>query len=350
MLIECDDLWKIFGPSPQEALAAARDGATRDDLMARFESVLAVAGVSFTVEEGEVFVIMGLSGSGKSTLVRHLNRLVEPTAGRVAIDGRDIGELDAEELRRLRSETLGMVFQHVALLPHRSVLENAAFALELRGTEVPQRTEIARETLARVGLEGWEQRLPRELSGGMSQRVGLARALAADPRILLMDEPFSALDPLIRRQLQDEFLRLSSELHKTTVFITHDLDEALRLGDRIAILRDGALVQCGAPAEIVARPADDYVASFVRGASGISAMTAGSVLDGAAPDPPSSRLTLRDNGPHVEESTPLSEVLQLAAGSSAPVVVTRGEEVLGTLSQAELLRSLSEHVADQESS
>ena len=254
MLIECQDLWKIFAKQPERALEAARAGASRESLMADHEAVLAVAGVSFAVEAGEIFVVMGLSGSGKSTLVRHLNRLVEPTAGSVVIDGRDVSAMDDSELRRLRSETIGMVFQHVALLPHRSVVDNVAFGLELRGVNGAERRKLAEETLGRVELDGWGERRPDELSGGMQQRVGLARALVADPDILLMDEPFSALDPLIRRQLQDEFLRLSRELSKTTVFITHDLDEALRLGDRIAILRDGALVQCGTPAEIVTTP------------------------------------------------------------------------------------------------
>jgi glycine betaine/proline transport system ATP-binding protein len=345
VLIQCDDLWKIFGSSEQAALADARAGATRDELMQRFQAVLAVAGVSFTVAEGEIFVIMGLSGSGKSTLVRHLNRLVEPTAGRVLIDSHDIGSLDAAGLRSLRSETLGMVFQHVALLPHRTVLDNVAFGLELRDVPKAERHRIAAQTLSKVELDGWGDRLPSELSGGMSQRVGLARALASDPPILLMDEPFSALDPLIRRGLQTEFQRLSHELGKTTVFITHDLDEALRLGDRIAILRDGALVQCGTPAEIVGAPADDYVAEFVRGVSGIGALTAASLL------PAESTLDQASSapaaGPSVDASAPLHEVLRVAAQSNDPIMVVRDGRVIGALSRGELLDALSERVAPE---
>ena len=346
MLIECADLWKIFGESPGEALAAARAGATRDELMEKWQCVLAVAGVSLSVEEGEVFVVMGLSGSGKSTLVRHLNRLVEPTAGRVRIDGQDINDLDADALRALRSEKIGMVFQHVALLPHRSVIDNVAFGLELRRVAKAERHRIARQTLELVSLDGWENRMPSELSGGMKQRVGLARALVANPRILLLDEPFAALDPLIRRQLQAEFLRLTRELDKTTVFITHDLEEALHVGDRIALMRDGKVVQLGTPEEIVTEPADDYVAEFVRGVSGLSALTAQSIAYSAGENLSTERSSggpsaASGSWPRVEASTPLSELLQISSANETPLVVVSQGEPIGTVSHADLLRALS---------
>ncbi|HWO69746.1 MAG TPA: glycine betaine/L-proline ABC transporter ATP-binding protein [Actinomycetota bacterium] len=262
--IRFEDVIKIFGPRPSGVpLELLRGGATKERIFRETGHVVAVAGVSLDVAEGEIFVVMGLSGSGKSTLVRLANRLVEPTAGRVLIDGRDIVGLADREVQEIRRTKMAMVFQHFALFPHMTVAENAAYGLKARGVEPRQRRERALEVLAQVGLAEWADHYPRELSGGMQQRVGLARALAPDPDILLMDEAFSALDPLIRRRMQDELLEIQSRVRKTILFVTHDMDEALRLGDRVAIMRDGRIVQVGTPAEIVATPADGYVAAFV---------------------------------------------------------------------------------------
>ena len=249
--IECRSVWKIFGDRANEALAAIRSrGVGKKEVFEEFECVVGVHDVSFEVAEGEIFCIMGLSGSGKSTLIRHVNRLIDPTAGEVLVEGVAVNMLAQEALRELRSRKIGMVFQNMALLPHRSVRDNVALGLELRGVDKATRIAVAESTLERVELAGWGGRFPDELSGGMKQRVGLARALAADPHILLMDEPFSALDPLIRRELQSEFMTLASQMNKTTLFITHDLDEAIRIGHRIAVMKDGALVQIGTPDEI----------------------------------------------------------------------------------------------------
>ena len=245
-VVEVDGVWKIFGDKAGEAIAAVRnEGLGKPEVLDRFGAIIGVKDASFTVEEGEIFCLMGLSGSGKSTLVRHINRLIEPTTGTIRILGEDIGAMTPEVLRALRAEKIGMVFQNMALLPHRSVRDNIGFALELRGKDAYHRAQLADHALETVSLHGYGDRLPSELSGGMQQRVGLARALAADPEILLMDEPFSALDPLIRRNLQDEFLGLSQNLRKTTIFITHDLDEAIRMGDRIGIMNDGEIDRHG---------------------------------------------------------------------------------------------------------
>ena len=277
--IECRKLWKIYGERDKEALEAIqREGIGKEEVLSRFGCAVGVVDASFSVNEGEIFCIMGLSGSGKSTLVRHINRLIEPTAGELFIEGDDVNKMNMDELRRIRAEKIGMVFQNMALLPHRNVRQNVAFSLELRDVDRDERNRIADEALETVQLTGWGHCYPDELSGGMQQRVGLARALAADPSILLMDEPFSALDPLIRRQLQTQFLELSAVMNKTTVFITHDLDEAIRLGNRIAIMKDGVLVQIGTPEEIVTRPADDYVADFVAGISRLHLVYAHTVM------------------------------------------------------------------------
>lgn len=277
--IECKNLWKIYGEKDKEALQAIREeGLTKTEILERFNCVVGVVDANFTINQGEIFCVMGLSGSGKSTLVRHINRLIEPTDGQVLIDGVDVNQMSVKELRHLRSTKIGMVFQNMALLPHRNVRQNVAYALELRDIDRDKRNEVANKALETVQLTGWGDKYPDELSGGMQQRVGLARALAADPGILLMDEPFSALDPLIRRQLQDQFLELSAVMKKTTLFITHDLDEAIRLGNHIAIMKDGMLVQIGTPEEIVTKPADDYVADFVAGISRLHLVYAHSVM------------------------------------------------------------------------
>ena len=262
--IRCQNLWKIFGPSPQGILDSIKNGASKQEVKEKTGHVIAIRDVSFEVQENEVFVVMGLSGSGKSTLVRCINRLMEPTSGSIFIEDADVGEMNNHDLKELRRHKLSMVFQHFGLLPHRSVIDNITFGLEVRGDNKKERQERAQNALELVGLGGWENSRIQELSGGMQQRVGLARALAVGPEILLMDEPFSALDPLIRRQMQEEFINLRSKMKKTVVFITHDLLEALTLGDRVAIMRDGIIVQLGTPEEIVTSPADDYVREFVK--------------------------------------------------------------------------------------
>ncbi|MFJ3966323.1 glycine betaine/L-proline ABC transporter ATP-binding protein [Streptomyces sp. NPDC090036] len=258
-------LWKVFGPKAERVPADPRYASLSPaELRERTGCTAAVRDVSFDVRRGEVFVVMGLSGSGKSTLVRCLTRLIEPTSGELAMDGEDVLAMDRTRLRELRRHRAAMVFQHFGLLPHRTVLDNVAYGLEIQGVGKAERRAKAREVVAKVGLAGLEDRRPNQLSGGQQQRVGLARALAADPEVLLFDEPFSALDPLIRRDMQEEVARLHREEGRTMVFITHDLAEALKLGDRIALMRDGAVVQLGTPEEIVTRPADDYVRDFVR--------------------------------------------------------------------------------------
>jgi len=263
--ITIEKVFKVFGDAPQDALRLAREGVSKQDILERTGQSIGVFDASFHIAAGEIFVVMGLSGSGKSPLVRMLNRLIAPTSGRVLVDGENILDYDDKRLRQLRRKDISMVFQSFALMPHLSVLENAAFGLELAGVDRAARESAAREALAQVGLAGWEASYPDELSGGMQQRVGLARALAADPSILLMDEAFSALDPIIRAEMQSELLRLQEVKRRTIVFISLDLDEAMRIGDHIAIMKDGHVVQVGTPDEILRAPADDYVRDFVRG-------------------------------------------------------------------------------------
>ncbi len=263
--IRIDHVFKIFGDAPEQALKLVKQGRSKADILARTGNSIGVFDVDFTIEAGEIFVVMGLSGSGKSTLVRMLNGLIEPTAGSILINDVDINSLSPTQLRNLRRKDISMVFQSFALMPHMTVLDNTAFGLELAGVKLTERNAQAAQALEQVGLAGWEMSFPDELSGGMQQRVGLARALASDPSILLMDEAFSALDPIIRHEMQSELLRLQQIKRRTVVFISHDLDEAMRIGDRIAIMKDGAVVQLGTPDEILRHPADDYVRSFVHG-------------------------------------------------------------------------------------
>ncbi|MER5212740.1 betaine/proline/choline family ABC transporter ATP-binding protein [Streptomyces sp. NPDC002838] len=277
--LEAERLYKVFGKRPDEAVEQLRKGADREELRAG-GTTAAVVDASFTVEPGEIFVVMGLSGSGKSTLLRMLNGLLEPTAGHVRFDGQDLTALTDRELREVRAKKISMVFQHFALFPHRSVLDNAAYGLAVQGVPGAEREKRATEALAMCGLAGWEKSWPDELSGGMQQRVGLARALATNADLLLMDESFSALDPLIRRDMQDQLIELQRKLKKTIVFITHDLNEAMRLGDRIAVMRDGRIVQIGTAEDILIRPANDYVASFIQDVDRSRVLTAGAVMDG----------------------------------------------------------------------
>ena len=257
-------LSKIFGPKPERAAELVIQGLGRDEVFKRTGNMVAVNDVSLSVKAGEIFVIMGLSGSGKSTLVRLLNRLIEPTSGQVVLEGRDIAPMSTVELREVRRKKMAMVFQSFALLPNRTVLDNIAYGLEVGGMKKGERYEIARAALTRVGLGSYEKLLPGELSGGMQQRVGLARALAVNPAVLLMDEAFSALDPLIRHEMQSELLRLQKQEQRTIVFISHDIDEAIKIGGRIGIMKDGCLIQVGTPAELIQSPADDYVRDFFR--------------------------------------------------------------------------------------
>lgn len=277
--VTAEHLYKIFGRRPKDAVNRLRSGATRAELGS--SEVAAVIDASFEVKKGEIFVVMGLSGSGKSTLIRMLNGLLEPSSGSVTINGTGISGIPAAKLREVRQQNVSMVFQHFALFPHRTVLDNAAYGLEVQGVPRDERIERARKIVDVVGLDGWEDKYPSELSGGMQQRVGLARALASETDILLMDEAFSALDPLIRREMQEQLLELQAELGKTIIFITHDLNEAMFLGDRIAVMRDGRIVQIGTPEDILTDPANDYVAQFVQDVDRARVLTAGSVMEPA---------------------------------------------------------------------
>lgn len=339
-VVSCSCVWKIFGLRADEAMAAInREGLSKDEVLARFGCVVAVKDVSFSIKKGEILAIMGLSGSGKSTLVRHVNRLIDATSGVIRLNGVDISKVSKAQLRSIRSKQVGMVFQDFALLPHWTVRDNVAFGLELQGVPKLERWAKAQAAIERMDLKGWEDRVPSELSGGMRQRVGIARALAADPSVLLMDEPFGALDPLIRRDLQDQFLELSRDLHKTTLFITHDLEEAFHLGDRIAIMKDGAIVQIGTAADIITSPADAYVAEFVRGISRIPILTARHVMSpldhGALP--------MGDNTPMASLDTPLSELIARAAENRSDIVIQdQSGRAVGKVTIETMLLSMKE--------
>lgn len=325
-------LWKVFGP---KGAAAQVPGSEHADLPAaalreRTGCTAAVRDVTFDVRKGEVFVVMGLSGSGKSTLVRCLTRLIEPTAGTLAIDGEDVLAMDAGRLRSLRRHRAAMVFQHFGLLPHRTVMDNVAYGLEIQGVSRAERRARAADMVAKVGLEGLEDRRPGQLSGGQQQRVGLARALAADPEVLLFDEPFSALDPLIRREMQDEVARLHHDEGRTMVFITHDLAEALRLGDRIALMRDGRIVQLGTPEEIVGSPADDYVRDFVRDVPREQVLTVRSAMRPAA-------VGESERGPALAPTTTVVDAIEAVARSGGPARVVERGRCLGIVDDAALL-------------
>ena len=333
-------LWKVFGAAEKRLTAAgapgapALDPAAVDAAIARDGGMVAVHDLTFDVSPGEVFVVMGLSGSGKSTLVRCLTRLIEPTAGRVLLDGDDIRTASDERLRTLRRNRFSMVFQHFGLLPHRQVLDNIAFGLELRGDAKDTRMERAREMLTLVGLDGMATRYPDELSGGQQQRVGLARALAGDPEVMLFDEPFSALDPLIRRDMQNEVIRLHHELGKTMIFITHDLAEALKLGDHVMIMRAGKVIQVGSPEELVARPADDYVADFVRDIPKSHVLTLQWIMRDATADDAT-------DGPTFPSDTIIRDALHVAAATDRPIRVVRDDHVVGVVDRVSILESIA---------
>lgn len=341
-VVQIENVWKVFGENADVAMQAILDeGLSKSEVLERFNAVVGVADVSLDVKRGEIFCVMGLSGSGKSTLVRHFNRLLEPTSGKILIEGIDVMALQAKALQDFRNHKISMVFQNFALLPHRSVLDNVAMPLEIRNVNKNERLRQAQSILKIVELDAWGNKFAHELSGGMQQRVGLARALAADPDVLLMDEPFSALDPLIRRQLQDEFIKLSAVMNKTTIFITHDLDEAVRIGDRIAIMRDGRIVQIGTAEDIVMHPADDYVADFVAGISRLKVVRAHAVMQSL--ETYTSEIgEIPTDAPRVAEDESLSTLIHLAIDADAPIIVQDGGADVGVVTRSDILRTVIE--------
>jgi glycine betaine/proline transport system ATP-binding protein len=329
--LKVDGLWKIFGSQADKVIGTPDADLSRKDLQEKTGCVMAVKDVSFEVAPGEVFVVMGLSGSGKSTLVRMLTRLIEPTAGTVHLGKDEITSADEKALRDLRRRRVGMVFQHFGLLPHRQVLDNIAFGLEVRGEDRTERRDRAQQMVDLVGLSGYERSYPDQLSGGMQQRVGLARALAADPDVLLFDEPFSALDPLIRRDMQNEVIRLHHEVGKTMVFITHDLAEALKLGDRILIMRDGEVVQVGTPDEVVGAPADEYVRDFVSDVPKSHVLTLRWVMRDPKPGE-------GEGAPSLPADTIVREAARAVLAAEGPVRVVEGDRVVGIVDDEDILR------------
>nr|WP_246081333.1 glycine betaine/L-proline ABC transporter ATP-binding protein [Homoserinimonas aerilata] len=384
--VRAENLFKVFGRRAQDAVKQLKDGASRADVAPL--GTAAVIDASFEVKKGEIFVVMGLSGSGKSTLIRMLNGLLETTSGQVTINGKQTTDVPMKELRKVRRDDVSMVFQHFALLPHRTVLDNVAYGLEIQGLPKAKRLEQARRTISLVGLDGWADKFPHELSGGMQQRVGIARALTADTDVLLMDEAFSALDPLIRREMQEQLVELQGQLGKTIIFITHDLNEAMFLGDRIAVMRDGRIVQIGTPEDILTDPANDYVAQFVQDVDRARVLTASSVMEparsvvSATAGPRAALRTMRDlqtsaafvvgrnrtllgvvrdsavlkqvranerdlapikgdEFPSVTGDTALSELYELAVSSDLPIAVTgENDRLLGVIPRVTLLAAL----------
>ncbi|KRA02786.1 glycine betaine/L-proline ABC transporter ATP-binding protein [Achromobacter sp. Root565] len=331
--IEVKNIYKIFGAHPKKWLEAAQGGMSKEELLAKSGHTLGLRDISLSIEEGSIYVIMGLSGSGKSTLIRHFNRLIEPSAGHILVDGVDVVSLNKRDLEVFRQKKMSMVFQRFGLFPHRTVLDNAAYGLTVQGVGKAEREKRARDWLEQVGLSGFENQYPHQLSGGMQQRVGLARALATDAEILLMDEAFSALDPLIRREMQDQLLQLQAKLNKTIVFITHDLDEALRLGNRIAILKDGELVQEGTPEDILLNPANDYVQSFLQDVNRTKVLNATHAVNPA-------RLTL------TMRSRPAHAVDRMNALSYEYAPVLDGKRLAGVLTAKAAAKAMQEGARD----
>jgi len=333
-MIAASGIWKIFGANAEQVLDTHDRSKSRDEIQEETGHVVAVKDVDFEVRRGECFVVMGLSGSGKSTLLRTLTRLIEPTGGSITIDGHDVRDLSQRDLRDLRRSKVAMVFQHFGLFPHRSVIDNIAYGLEVRGMGKVKRTEKAEEILDLVGLGGWGERFPRELSGGMQQRVGLARAMAMDPEILFFDEPFSALDPLIRREMQDELLDLQAKLQKTMVFITHDFLEAIKMGDHIAIMKDGEIVQIGTPEEIVAAPVDDYVREFTEDVPRYKVLSVGKVMR------PASKGLSAEGG--VRSGAKIESAINQVADTDSPVaVVDEAGEIVGEIDREIIMRAMT---------
>jgi glycine betaine/proline transport system ATP-binding protein len=330
--VSIKNLYKIFGRKPADMVAHVENGVSKADLLENYGHILGLNNVSIDIAPRAIQVVMGLSGSGKSTLIRHINRLIEPTAGQVVVDGDDVLQMDEAQLRDFRRKKASMVFQKFALLPHRSVIDNVAYGLKIQGVDAGQYTKTAQHWIERVGLSGFENNFPAQLSGGMQQRVGLARALATDSELLLMDEAFSALDPLIRSDMQDILLGLQDELHKTIIFITHDLDEALKIGDNITILRDGAVVQNGRPQDIVMSPADDYVTDFIKDINKARVLQVSSVMGKEQ----------GIKGPSLEANTLLEDAMQSVIDSKANgAVVTKNGKKVGTASLAAMVKAIA---------
>lgn len=332
-IISIKNLYKVFGKDPKGAMKLVHQGMGKDELLEKTGHVIGLNNVNLDMERHRIQVVMGLSGSGKSTLIRHLNRLIDPTEGQILVDGQDVLQLDPEALRNLRRHKISMVFQKFALFPHRNILENVGYGLENQGADQPKIKETAERWINRVGLSGFETHYPGQLSGGMQQRVGLARALATDAEILLMDEAFSALDPLIRTEMQDILLDLQNELEKTIVFITHDLDEALRIGDTIAILRDGEIVQNDDPQNILMKPADSYVANFMKDINRARVLRVRAIMKPFEPD---------DQGPLVKGSTTIEEALQIFAETEGDrlIITDRKGNKVGRLTVEDLIRGM----------
>jgi len=388
-IIKVENLTKVFGRNPRQALDMLDNGMSKEEILKKTGQTVGVNRASFSVEAGEIFVIMGLSGSGKSTLVRLINRIIEPTSGNILIDGENLSTMNREALRQVRRKKLSMVFQSFALFPHRTIIENAEFGLEIQNIPKDERQKRAKEALEMVGLGGYLDQYPNQLSGGMQQRVGLARALANDPDVLLMDEAFSALDPLIRKEMQDELMDLQAKMKKTILFITHDLDEALRLGDRIALMKDGSIVQIGTPEEILVKPADDYVEKFVEdvdrskiltaqhimkrpetvnidnhgprvalermrevGLSGVYVVdgkrnlkgyvTADDAADAVRKDIRSLEGILINDIPRVDKETPMHDIFNIIHDSPLPIAVVENEKMVGIIVRGAVIAALSE--------
>jgi len=334
-VVRAEGVWKVFGPHGERIIGTPDAELSRAELREKTGNVVAVRDVSLDIQPGEVFVVMGLSGSGKSTLVRTLIRLIEPSAGSIRITGQDVMAADSGELRDLRRHRVSMVFQHFGLLAHRRVIDNVAFGLEIQGMNKAERLSRAEDVLRLVGLEDAANQFPDQLSGGMQQRVGLARAFAVDPKLMLYDEPFSALDPLIRRDMQDEVIRLQAETGKTMLFITHDLPEALRIGDRIAIMRDGAIVQLGTPEELVGSPADDYVANFVRDIPRANVLTLRWIM--REPRPGEER-----QGPELDVSTTVQDAVRVVAATEGTIRAVENGRTVGVVDRETVLQAMAD--------
>ena len=331
-VVDVRNITKIFGPRPEKIEKMLKDGHSKKEILEKTDHVVALDNVSFSVQEGEIFVLMGLSGCGKSTLLRCINRLIDPTSGEVLIEGEDIVSMGDEDLQRVRREKLGMVFQSFALLPHRTVLENVGFGLEIRGIDAAERERKARTAIELVGLSGYEQSITQELSGGMQQRVGLARALASDPDILLMDEAFSALDPMIRRDMQDELLDIQDRLGKAIIFVTHDLDEALKLGDRIALMKDGRIIQVGTAEDILTNPENEYVERFVADVDISKVLTAADVMKHPGPTV------------HINDGPRVALHLMEEHGHSCLFVVGKNRKLEGVVTLDDAIAAVKNHV------
>lgn len=338
--ISIRNLYKIFGTNPEDYIDAVRGGMTKAELNDKHNHVLGLKDINIEMPEGGIQVVMGLSGSGKSTLIRHINRLIDPTAGEVIVGDEDVVKMNESELREFRRRKTAMVFQKFALLPHRTVLENAVYGLQIQGIARKEQEEQARRWISRVGLDGFEDNYPNQLSGGMQQRVGLARAFATGAPILLMDEPFSALDPLIRTRLQDELLELQTRLGKTIVFVSHDLDEAMKLGNRIAIMEGGRIIQCGTPREIVNSPENSYVADFVANMNPIAMLTARDVMTAGKPDASRGQSPLSAS---VKPDTPLEEIMEALARRNGTIGVIDKGAVTGSITADDIVRGLTRH-------